>query len=78
VLPINLTIAVSWANKCLALGLEFIRPGKWLLPHKQEAPSSDLMTHVSLSLLKFNLINSWDKKEIKSLKKALKIPLAII
>lgn len=54
VLPISLTIAVSWANKCSAVGLEFISPGKWVLPHKQGAPSSDLMTRVSLTLLKFN------------------------
>jgi len=58
VLPISLTITVSWANKCSAAGFEFISPGKWLLPHKQEAASGDLMTHVPLALLKFNLINS--------------------
>lgn len=61
VLPISLTITVSWANKCWAAGLEFISPGKWVLPHKQGAPSGDLMTRVSLTLLKFNKQLRWER-----------------
>lgn len=58
VLPINSTITVAWANKCSAVGLGFISPGKWLLPHKQEAPPGELMTPVPLTLHKLDPINS--------------------